>query len=91
MRLIDADELKNIIVSATKDYCEDREILEVKELLLEMIDISPTVDAVPVVRCENCKHHKHDEVFGTRVCKFTERRMKANDYCSYGERRKKDD
>ena len=49
-----------------------------------------TADAVPVVRCENCKHHKHDEVFGTRVCKFTERRMKANDYCSYGERREEE-
>ena len=48
------------------------------------------IDTVPVVRCKDCKHHKHDEVFGTRVCKFTERRMKANDYCSYGERREEE-
>ena len=40
---------------------------------------APTVDAVPVVRCKDCKHWEtccHMEV------------SKANDFCSYGERRK---
>lgn len=43
MRLIDAD--------ALKQYCEEHWI----PTNFDAIDAQPTVDAVPVVRCKNCK------------------------------------
>lgn len=52
----------------------------------------PTVNAVPVVRCRNCKWYK------TMYCKMdrwtdlvTVYVAKKDDYCSYGERREKDE
>jgi hypothetical protein len=50
MRLINADELQ-------KEYINSH---DGKRLLL--IDTAPTVDAVPVVRCKDCKHRpKYEE------------------------------
>lgn len=53
MRLIDADELKGKAFADPDDgehfvYCQ-------------YIDEAPTVDAVPVVRCKDCKHAKRYE------------------------------
>lgn len=52
MRLIDADELKGKAFADPDDgeyfvYCQD-------------IDEAPTVDAVPVIRCRDCKHWHED-------------------------------
>ena len=53
MRLIDADELgvgrcsKDILPAA---YCAGW------NGLIELIEKAPTIDAVPVVRCRECKH-----------------------------------
>ena len=63
-----------------------------KELcvLKPTIDAMPTVDAVEVVRCKDCKHR------GTDYCIFHIKGEPAdeellqkldNDFCSYGERR----
>ena len=56
----------------------------------EWIDKAPTFDAVPVVRCKDCKHWHKDTVF----CGYmpygeaTERvNWYADDFCSYGERK----
>ena len=48
---------------------------------------SPTVDAVEVVRCNDCKHYKPDEY--ECGCDFAGGLpyVKADDFCSYGERR----
>ena len=55
-----------------------------KDLINEM----PIVDAVPVVRCRDCKHcdpenHHCDHHMGTA----TPLRRKPDDFCSYGERK----
>ena len=56
----------------------------------QYIEIIPAVDAVPVVRCRECKHR------GTDDCIFHIKREPAdeelllkldNDFCSYGERK----
>ena len=56
------------------------------EDVIMMIKTAPTVDAVPVVRCRECKHH-HD--CGTDFCDALG--MDCPDdsefFCSYGERR----
>ena len=64
----------------------------------DVLDMTPTVDAVEVVRCKDCKHWIHMED-GIGDC--TSRRfhldghadpcMCANDFCSYGERKDDDD
>lgn len=76
MRLIDADALQ-------KEYQKEHG----KRLLL--IDVAPTIDAVEVVRCENCKWcydgycSKFDDLipFGHESYEW------RDFYCSYGERR----
>ena len=50
---------------------------------------TPTVDAVPVVRCKDCKHYYADP-WGYGNCVFeggVSRRTKTSDFCSRGERR----
>jgi hypothetical protein len=53
MRLIDADAYKERnaeIIDCEIDHNKYQDTLR------ELIDDSPTIDAVPVVRCKDCKH-----------------------------------
>ena len=57
-------------------------------VLASDIKNAPTVDAVPVVRCKDCKHY---EIHKPKVLENCERNgyiipMKPDDFCSYGER-----
>ena len=50
----------------------------------------PVVDAVPVVRCKDCKYGDYDsKPAGAMVCLRTKDGFwrKETDFCSYGERR----
>lgn len=76
MRLIDADEFWKDLELAPDDWAKGRTIKA-------FLDASPTVDAVPVVRCKDCIHRHR----GSRA-KCTGRR--ADEFCSDGERRFKD-
>jgi hypothetical protein len=81
MRLIDADALKHYM-ALTDDghgvcYVPSKDIRR-----------APTIDAVPVVRCKDCKHcdpeSKHcDHPMGTAMPVP----RKEDDFCSCGERR----
>lgn len=52
---------------------------------------APTVDAVPVVRCKDCKHKYNDgnQIICQRLywCDGTNFEPSAEDFCSRGERR----
>ena len=90
MRLIDADKL-NLLLGIS-----DRDIYA-----KYMLDKMPTIDAVPVVRCRECKHFRHygkTSLFingknikagwcQRRISYDEEYRMTADDFCSYGERK----
>ena len=55
-----------------------------------MIDNAPTVDAVEVVRCKDCKYYEHPEYYGggtKDVCRTFKRQTREDDFCSYGERK----
>ena len=93
MRLIDADALKEHIKRYTSVFAKYdwREICE-------MLNDAPTVDAVEVVRCKDCKWHEesiYPELRPTRFCyRLTNNKgvhigynWDGNDFCSYGERR----
>ena len=58
------------------------------EDVIMMIKTAPTVDAVPVVRCRECKHRKYDDIFGMLWCNLDSctKRVKPDDFCSYGEK-----
>jgi hypothetical protein len=51
----------------------------------EIVD-APTVDAVEVVRCKDCKKWEYDENF-SGWCVEWRRRTLGDHFCSYGERR----
>lgn len=83
MRLIDADALED------KFGCSDADILAKEE-----IRDAPTIDAVPIVRCKDCKwfvDNNGGEWYGCKmfqVVRITpEDAPKPDDFCSYGERR----
>ena len=85
MRLIDADRLSEVIYDNVSALYEDA--VCAKEDCLAEIEAAQTVDAVPVVRCRECK--KHSEANGKHYCKFW--RMYCPDdsdfFCKAGERK----
>lgn len=76
MRLIDAEEL-------CKDrVCNDPVVISAK--------CAPTVDAVPVVRCRDCKLYKHSDsaVSNELFCEvYGGVQTEPDDFCSYGQRK----
>lgn len=70
----------------------DREAL--KATLLEMgfypaivkgvLESAPTVDAVEVVRCKDCKYHQDTSVPEYKHCCLIGQTVKYNAFCSYG-------
>lgn len=51
--------------------------------LLKILETVPTVDAVPVVRCRECKYHNKPPCPMRLSFNWTE----DDDFCSYGERK----
>jgi hypothetical protein len=53
------------------------------------LELTPTVDAVEVVRCKDCEY-RHDSCFagkGNIYCDYHHKYFGLDDFCSYGERR----
>lgn len=84
MRPIDADKLK-----AHYAWWPENE----RTVMDQIVDAQPTVDAVPVVRCGECKYYFGG---GLGICEMIKSRLAAcqrdvrwNDefYCAYGERK----
>lgn len=83
MRLIDADAL---IADSCRDCPEEiRKLCKTEPACADMKFLfgAPTVDAVPVVRCKDCKYTGGDFVCYRGVMV----QHKPEDFCSYGERR----
>ena len=98
MRLIDVDELKADYHMA--DDCKDCETgyrsCEYDRIYSKMdfcgwLDDAPTVDAVPVVRCKDCRYWKKSSLFsGHMVCRYVvdcSVVRREDDFCSRGERK----
>lgn len=84
MRLIDADALKEraIRVSTAKDHCY------MKAVGTHEIDKAPTIDAMEVVRCKDCKYWDKATIRkGFLICPASGMEIMADDYCSYGKRK----
>ena len=98
-RLIDANTpLKQLSDYMEKLHCSDDYqdgLYRGMEIAESYIKNAPTVDAVEVVRCKNCKHSKvftvaDDPMYNhLRCCRrknYTEG-VDGYDFCSYGERK----
>lgn len=85
MRPINADALKEWVENVTDSEWGWQE-------MLDKIDAEPTIDAVPVVRCRECRYNygkEHGGEFNPEdiVCDYWETDgLNADDFCSYGER-----
>lgn len=89
MRLIDADALQRKICGANCG-CEYEDCGNEGDCSLDLfIFHAPSVDAVPVVRCKDCKHITPVEG-GLPLCALHNIACAYNDFCSYGERKEGD-
>ena len=84
MRIIDADAMKRVyqevlcnhVACIDCSFFMDDEYCKFETMLSE----APTVDAVPVVRCKDCKHRYSDS-----WCEYVD--DDDNFYCARGERK----
>ena len=80
-RLIDANAMRaDWLENGENEYVYDT------NAVLDSIDSQPTVDAVEVIRCRECKSHEDTLVIGFVHCRLYDRIMRHNDFCSYGKR-----
>ena len=78
MRLIDGDLLMKTVFNDV--VLVDGEVKGVGLILAETVDKAPTIDAVEVVRCRDCKHRYSDS-----WCEYVD--DDDNFYCARGERK----
>lgn len=81
MRLIDAYTTSKTYLADTFDTLDDFERVN------DILEYAPTVDAIPVVRCDDCKHHDEGENY--IYCWALHMRCPDDSefFCKYGERK----
>ena len=88
MRLIDADSLQRRICGA-KCGCEYEDCGNEGDCGYDhFIFTAPTIDAVPVVRCRECKYRFKNNGHNKDGCPIIDANiwMDDDDFCSHGER-----
>lgn len=94
MRLIDADALieawdlqncKKYGNETTEELSCSYATMSLYEVK-DMIDDAPTVDAVEVVRCKDCKNLYADDSGKLHWCDFHRMFVGLDDFCNYGKR-----
>ena len=83
-RLIDADELNDYVMDTYGGGITDNTVIFYGDVLT-IINEAPTIDAVEVVRCKDCKY------WDGEFCEMNETYCEDTDFCSYGERRVKNE
>ena len=94
MRLCDLDEIKIQVKRQYEDchgYSGNKKAIYREAILAvrSILHSAKTIDAVPVVRCLECKYSSYDEIFGNRWCNshLGCRKVKDDGYCYLGERK----
>ena len=91
MRMIDADIVDVVIIyDKTNELKPASEVREYIKRQKAFLDKFPTIDAVPVVRCRECKFGDWDsEPDDAMVCVRTKDGFwrSGNDFCSRGKRK----
>ena len=82
MRLVDAD----LAMKCLTYYGRGNQKTFMRCILISFIQSLPTVDAVHVIRCKDCKwYEEQDESIGT--CLLTESGAHIKGYCAWAERK----
>lgn len=87
-RLIDADRALEIVHDQGIAHPNAYHLTNYATLILRE---APTVDAVEVVRCRECKYHEDTSVTEYEHCCLLSKTVRYNDFCSYGERKDGDE
>ncbi len=96
MRLIDADLLQNQLTRKKAEVCKERYTDGFNDALMRfksMVHGAPPVDAVPVVRCRECRHKYRAALSSTGFrCEIwgtydADPECDPDGFCSYGERK----
>ena len=77
MRLIDADKFILALMDASLSSVDE-------DTILDLVDSIPTVDAVIVTRCKDCRSYNKPK---TGWCEVHLDCEHPDDFCSYGERK----
>ena len=98
MRLIDADapitRLNSVLETINVVFPNNFDVgcLAGVKLAIEMVKDAPSVDAVQVVRCKDCKYATYSERWKTLKCAEREYDFTPDDgYCFMGERGEADE
>ena len=85
MRLIDANALLQELLKMQVLSVDSKDLFTgpARIAVFGRIGEQPTVDAVPVVRCKDCKYWDCGDCYLLEL-------SRPDDYCSYGERREKE-
>ena len=88
-RLIDTDALYRKVKMETNPYGKPTIDYDSGVKVLEWIDKAPTIDAVPVVRCKDCKYRFKNNGHSRDGCPIIDANiwMDGDDFCSHGERK----
>lgn len=90
-RLIDANNAISVLKILSDKCCDDN----VFEQAISVLESSPTIDAVEVVRCKDCKYNKGTKVWldgdVTIDCDNGMGYPPPDWFCADGERREQDD
>lgn len=81
MRLVDAEPI-------VKEFWKPEYRTQTRRDFIAVIDKSPTIDAIPVVRCINCKYK--GVLWRETICDHPNgmlHKVKPDDFCSYGKRK----
>ena len=82
MKLIDLD----------SDYIQEtlyRRGFKTRQDIEEWLNNAPTIDAVPVVRCRDCKNLVNATINANcfLICDISDMEIAPEDFCSHGERK----
>lgn len=94
MRLIDADKFDAVMGNIFDHLYESgkADLAGTLAAFMDMVKRQPTIDAVPVVRCRDCRHYRKNEL-GVMLCyndfwnDAYAVHTNLDDFCSYGERK----
>ena len=94
MRLIDADALKEVFIQTLENIKsnprmtgQEMHIITAIHTVGQMIDDMPTIDAVPVIRCRDCKFLRFTGAVWKCQNRLVMMLCEPNDYCSRAERK----
>ena len=88
MRMIDADRAMEIVRDQGIAHPNAYHLTNYATLILRE---APTVDAVEVVRCRDCKYHEDTSITEYEHCCLIGKTVRYNFFCYYGERKEGDD